>query len=204
MKYFSKLTLLIVGSLFLAFGGCHKYHNDDNTNTSNAITDTGRCFNSVLPVIITPSDLQTVANTPNFKKVYIQFKTENDHDFYASAYTGIYPYNNVSNYFHPLHPSSPFRPNKPYILGNLEWKFSPSLPDMSLQYYCLLPAMDNDNIHVTYTYIEIPTHFQFKDSSYNVDSSFIVNANNEQIDSLAAYAVTKNGSINPIPPKQPL
>ncbi len=68
--------------------------------------------------------------------------------------------------FSPFNLSSPLLPPKPYILGNLEWKFPAGFtPNISLQYYCLLPTMDPDDVHVTYTYVEIPSTFNYKDTS---------------------------------------
>jgi len=126
-----------------------------------------------------------------------------------AAFAGSFPYTDKSSLITPLSLSSPFYPSRPYIFGTLEWEFAAGFtPDMSKQYYCLLPAMDPDGIHVTYTYITIPYSFQYKDSSVSIpDTSFVKNLGQEELDSLtvSALAATISGStkINPCPPKTP-
>lgn len=166
------------------------------------------CHNTVMALLITPANLKKIIDTPNFSKLYLQFKNTTGTDFSAAAYTGAYPFFDISSYFIPLNQSTPFVPPVPYVLGNLQWNIPPgSQPDMSKAYYLLIPTMADDNLHVTYSYMGIPFSFHYKDSTFNVDSAFIAHANRETQDSLAAYAsgtsAIINSQINPVPPKKP-
>jgi hypothetical protein len=200
MKTYTKIIAIVLITAF----GCHKFPNHTPIISSNY-----NCSNQVMAALITPSDLQNIINTPSFSKAYLQFKTTNDHSFYPAAFAGSFPYTDKSSLITPLSLSSPFYPSRPYIFGTLEWEFAAGFtPDMSKQYYCLLPAMDPDGIHVTYTYITIPYSFQYKDSSVSIpDTSFVKNLGQEELDSLtvSALAATISGStkINPCPPKTP-
>lgn len=207
MKKIIKYCLLIIASSCF-INSCK---NKLTTNLNSANIDTaGRCSNQVMAALVTPADLQTILNTPGFKNVYMQFETMDDHKFYPAAYAGAYPFTDVSGYIHPINISSPFLPHRPYIFGNLEWTFPGGFhPDMSLQYYCLLPIMDAyDGTHVSYTYIKIPSSFQYNDSTYMVDTAFVAHSDKQQLDSLTSYAmklaVTGSVKINPCPPKKPL
>ncbi|HVX26075.1 MAG TPA: hypothetical protein VHB70_07020 [Parafilimonas sp.] len=206
MKQIFRCVLLLTALSFFS-NSCTNKPPAANRSAVVNTDSVSECSNRVLAALITPGDLQTILNTPGFSKVYMQFKTNDDHSFYPAAYAGAYPFTDVSNYLHPLNLSTPFLPHRPYIFGNLEWTF-PSLfhPDMSLQYYCLIPIMDaDDNTHVSYTYFGIPLSFHYKDSTYVVDTTFVVHSNQQQLDSLASYAMKTTGSvkINPCPPKKP-
>ena len=204
---FLKVTYLIILLIFLALTACHKH---PTTILPIAGGSDSTCSNQVWAALITPGDLNAIISGSGFKKIYMQFKTTDDKHFYPAAYSdnNIIPFADESSKIIPFGLASPLLPAKPYIFGNLEWKFSTGFtPNMSLQYYCLLPAMDADGMHVTYTYIEVPSSFHYNDSTYSVDTAFVAHSDKQRLDSLKSYAikvVTGSGaSLNPCPPNKP-
>lgn len=175
-----------------------------------ALDTTSKCTNQVMAALITPANLQTILNTPGFTKIYLQFKTADDRNFFPAEYAGPYPYIDKSGLFSPFNLTTPFSPSKPYIFGTLKWEFSHDFtPDMSKQYYLLLPAIDPDGVHVTYSYTTIPYAFNFKDTSLTItDTLSLKNLSREQLDTLTAQSLsitTTSGTskLNPCPPKTP-
>jgi hypothetical protein len=210
MKTVSKITLFI--SLFFSIGIILSDCNSDSSQSKNEPVDTTHqnklsdCKNGILSATITPSDLQAIKDMPGLKKIYLQFKTNDDKNFYPAAYTKQYPFADVSSNFHTNILQPPFYPNKPYILGNVEWKLKNFSINMSAQLYAIFPAMDDDNIHVTYNYLVIPYQFSYKDSTYNLDSTFFSASGfteAKRAELLEYVATTATKSINPVPPKQP-
>lgn len=210
MKKFNLITITTLLICFVLLQSCPK--NRFSAPIAPVLNnDSNRCHNIILAALIKPGDLKTVLATGDINKIYLQFKTSDDHNFYPAAFvhtTTPTPYSDVSSYFKPFNRISVFLPTKPYILGNLEWSFSTGFqPDMTLSYYCIYPVMSDDNVHVSYTYIPIPSTFIYKDSTINVDTAFISHAQQPQTDSLVAYSLQVNfasgNAINPIPPKKP-
>jgi hypothetical protein len=199
--------------LILVLQGCNtdgpKSEVVSDSASVNAVPGSDRinkddCANGIMAALITPADVETIIHSGH-RKIYMQFKTDDDHAFYPVAYIEHSPFDDVSSYFRKNLAEPLFFPSKPYILGNLEWKL-PAHADTDIQYYALFPVMDDDNIHVTYHYHYIPYTFEYeKDKkSYTLDSTFFQGLPEDQRIELIAYvAMTAGTAINPVPPKSP-
>ncbi len=209
------------GFISCQFCSCNTSTDARGVSDTSTATNAGKdkkddCQHTVAAAFMTPADLQTVldlapANQAGKKKAFIQFKTDDDKVFYPIMYVGFTkPYTNVSRYLKTV-PNWPFVPTTPYILGNLEWKFPPGFtPDPKVQAYYIYPKMnedeeaDEEKTYVIYDPIPIPFTFQFKDSTYTLDTTFFKKLPDDKRKELIHHVITLAGigSVNPIPPKQ--